>query len=200
MKRKYKIGVAALAAVAILITAVATTAFAASRVNTPLATPTDADYQAWGCPVANGNYEAIANLLGMTSQELDAQLQQGKSLLEIASSKGVNEDKLVATIIAPMKEFMQQQGTSGAWTQAQLDSRLKLADQHIRQLVNAKGNSAGYGSGGCGGAGGMMSGGGTNSNGSFERGGMMGGNYGGMMGGYGGRTGGGFGGMMGGWY
>ncbi len=229
MKRKYKIMIGGLAVVAILVAAAATTAFAASKVvpETPatvqtatvdvtsVATPTDADYQAWGCPVANGNYEALAKLLGMTTQDIETQIEQGKSLVEIAAAKGVSEDKLVATIFAPMKEFMQQQVTSGRWTQAQMDSHLKLAEQHVRQLVNAKGDADNQG---CGG-GSMMSGWGgngatpitpggqPNNSSSYGRGGMMGGyggttgGYGGMMGGgYGGRTGGGYGGMMGGWY
>ncbi len=213
MERKYKIMIATLALVAVLTTVLATTAFAASGLNTPgtarpvlagditpAATPTDADYQEWGCPMANGNYEAVASLLGITPQEIDAQLEQGKSLLEIASARGVSEDKLVAAIFAPMQQFMQQQLTSGTWTQAQIDSHLKQAEQHIRQLVNAKGNAYGYGgNGGCGGAGGMM---GNGSGGMMGRGfgGMMGNGFRGMMGdGFGGRTGGGFGGMMGNW-
>ena len=202
MKRQYKIMIVALGVVAILIAAIATTALAAQKVNTGgAAAPTVADYQAWGCPVANGNYEAVANLLGMTTQDIETQLGQGKSLVEIAASKGVTEDQLVAVIFDTMKQFMQQQVTSGTWTQTQIDSYLKQAEQHIRQLVNAKGNGGGYG--GCGGAGGrtggdggmmggssgMMGGWGTDNSGSFGRGGMMGGGW----------TG-GFGGMMGGRY
>ena len=193
MKRHYKIVIVALVVVAVLIAAVTTTALAAQKTNTPdLTRPTAADYQAWGCPLASGNYESVAALLGMTTQEIQTQLEQGNSLVEIAASKGVSEDELVAAIFEPMKQYMQQQVTSGAWTQAQMDSHLKVAEQHVRQLVNAKGNDA---DGGCGGtdAGGMMGGGGLTNNGPFGRGSMMGGGYGGMMGGVGG-----FGGMMGG--
>lgn len=212
MKRQYKLIIAALGVVAILIAAIATTALAAQKANAPgAAAPTEADYQAWGCPVANGDYQAVAALLGMTTQEIEAQLEQGKSLAEIAASKGVSEDQLVAVIIDPMKQFMQQQVTGGYWTQAQMDSHLKQAEQHIRQLVNATGNGAGYGGcGGYGGVNGMMGGWGANgtasgaaanNSGSFQRGGMMGGS-GGMMGGWGTNSNGSFGrgGMMGGWY
>ncbi|MBI2859359.1 MAG: hypothetical protein HYX90_09810 [Chloroflexi bacterium] len=208
MDRKYKILVAGLGAVAILTMAVATTAFAARAVSSAsstaapaaavdvaaIGTPTDADYQAWGCPVAGGSYEAVAKLLGLTTQEIEAQLAQGKSLVEIAKAKGVTEDQLVAAILVPMKEFMQKQVTAGNWTQQQLDERLKLAEQHIRQLVNAKGDVYG----GCGGMmGGVVGSGATPGtvNSSYGPGGMMGGGYGGMMGG--GWSGGG---MMGGRY
>ncbi|MDO8687188.1 MAG: hypothetical protein Q7K41_01220 [Dehalococcoidales bacterium] len=211
MKRQYKLIIVALGVVAILITAVTTTAFAAQKVNTPgtsapravavavtpVATGTEADYQAWGCPVANGNYEAIASLLGMTPQDIEIQQEQGKSLVEIAAAKGVSEDKLVSVIFDQMKQYMQQQVTTGTWTQAQMDSHLTLAEQHVRQLVNAKGNDAD--SGGCGGNGGMMGG---NSGMMSGNSGMMGGNSGirsngGMMGGNNGiRSNGG---MMGSW-
>lgn len=191
MKRQYKLIIVALGVVAILVTAVATTVFAAQKVNTPgtstpkavagavtpVAFETEADYQVWGCPAANGNYEAVASLLGMTAQEIEAQLEQGKSLVEIAAAKGVSEDKVVATILDPMKQYMQQQVTNGTWTQAQMDSHLKVAEQHVRQLMNVKGNDADYG--GCGSNGGMMG----------SNGGMMGGGRG--IGG---------GGIMGGWY
>ncbi len=212
MQRKYKIIITGVGVAVILAVAIATTAFAASKaaVRVPAtaqaakagitsgAIPTEADYQAWGCPVANGNFEAVAKLLGMTPQEIEAQLEQGKSLVEIASAKGVTEDALVAAIFTPMKEFMQQQVTAGNWTQQQLDAHLKLAEQHVRQLVNAKGVSGNAGCGGAGmmgGTGGMMGnyggmmGGGwnrgsANQGGFFGRGGMMGGGYGGMMGGF----------------
>jgi hypothetical protein len=155
MKRKYKMLIIALAVVALLTIAIATAALAAPRAQ-GIAAPTEADYQAWGCPAANGDYNVVANLLGMTTQEIYAQLQQGKSLVEIAAAapKPATEDQLVTTILEPMKQFMQQQVSAG-WTQAQLDARLKQAELHIRQLVNAKGGT--YNGLGCGG-GGMMGG------------------------------------------
>jgi len=213
MSRKYKLVILAVGLAVILIAGLATTALAAQKARTAAAAPTNADYQAWGCPMLNGNYQAVSDLVGMTTQEIQAELQQGKSLVEIAAAKGVTEDQLVAAIIEPMKTFMQGQVTSGFWTQEQVDARLKLAEQHIRLFINASGNSTGYGWGMMGNGynimggnyGGMMGGWGTNNGtsgtGAF-RGGMMGGNYGGMMGGRGTNSGGSFGrgGMMGGWY
>ncbi len=121
----------------------------------------------------------------MTPEEIDAQLQQGQSLADIAASGGISEDSLVAAIIKPMQDFMQQQVSAGSLTQQQLGDRLKLADQHIRQFVNSKGTSADSSSGGCGGSG-MMSGSGIMAGSSSMmgasgnasatyRGGMMGG-------------------------
>jgi len=195
MKKQVKILIAAVAGIALVAT-VATAVVAAPRGTVP--TPTTADYQAWGCGLAGGDYTVIAGLLGLTPAEITAQLAEGKSLVEIAATKGVTEDQLVAAILDPMKQFMQQNVISSVWTQAQLDARLKLAEQHIRLIVNTQGTSTGFGIGpgaGCGGAG---TGGAGFSGG---RGGMMGGFGGGMMGGFGGTgTNSGFGGgMMGGW-
>lgn len=203
MKRQYKLIIAALGVVAILIAAIATTALAAQKVNTTSALPTEADYQAWGCPVVNGDYQAIADLLGITTQEVESQLEQGKSLVEIAASNGVSEDQIVAAILDPMKQFMQQQVANGYWTQSQMDGHLTQAEQHIIQLVNVKGNEAGYG--GCGGYGGMTGGFGgmisgwgtnettagarTNNSGYSQGSGMMGGSYGGGAFGSGGMMG-----------
>jgi hypothetical protein len=165
MKRNHKILIAIVAGAVIVSGIIATTALAAPRIANGAGAPTVADYQAWGCPMLGGDYTVITNLLGITVQDLQAQLDQGKSLVEIAAAKNVSENKLVAAILEPMKQFMQQQVTAGNWTQAQLDARLKAAEQHIRQLVEAKGTAAGYGNySGCGGFGGGMmrgSGGGT---------------------------------------
>lgn len=191
MTRKFKLIMLAVGLVVILIAALATTSLAAQKTRSTITIPTDADYTAWGCPMLNGNYQVVADLLGMTPQEIQAELQQGKSLVEIAAAKGVTEDQLVAAIFEPMKTFMQGQVTAGNWTQAQMDAHLSQAEQHIRLLVNASGN--GYGGYGCGIMGGLN---GTSGN----RAGFF---RGGMMGGWGNNTvnRGAFGrGMMGGWY
>jgi len=188
MKKQNKILIGILTGAVILSSIIATSVLAAPKsivstvtggipavpvTATGVATPAQADYEEWGCPMLNGDYAGVATLLGITTEEIQAQLQQGKSLVEIGAAKGVSEDKLVAAILDPMKQFMQQQVTAGVWTQAQLDARLTLAEQHIRQIVNVKGgfNYAG----GCGGTGGMMSGSGSYGGTSYGRGGMMGG-------------------------
>lgn len=186
MKRRNKILIAIVAA-ALIVSAVATTAAlaAAAPPTGGVSASTQAGYQAWGCPMLGGDYSAIATLLGMTVQDIQTQLQQGKSLVEIATTKGVSEDQLITAILEPMKQFMQQQVTAGSWTQAQLDARLKTAGQHVRQLVEAGGsasNQNGYGYG-CG-MGGMMNGYGATAGGTY-RGGMMGGFGGSMMGSWG---------------
>lgn len=147
MNRTVKILVISFVVAAILIAAVATAAFAAPMVRGRVPTPTTADYQAWGCGVVSGNYSAITDLLKLSQDEITAQLKEGKSLVEIAATKNVTEDQLVQAILAQMKETMQQHMAGWNWTEEQLNARLKIAEQHIRQLVNTKGAYLG----GCGG-------------------------------------------------
>lgn len=158
MKTRYKVLLIAVPAALALTAAITVGVLAAPRnpntAATSVAQLADADYAAWGCPFFADNLSGLATLLGMTPAEIQAQLQQGKSLVDIAATKGVTEDQLVAKIIEPMKAFMQEQVTAGRWTQAQVDTRLQYAQQHVRQLVEAKGltynNGRGYGCGGRG--------------------------------------------------
>jgi hypothetical protein len=153
-------------------------ALAAPRTNALAGNPTAADYAAWGCPMLNGDYTTVAALLGMTPEQIRAELQQGKTLVEMATAKGITEDQLVTTILEPMKQFMEQQVTAGRWTEAQKQAHLEQAEEHVRQTVEAKGGAAnGYANGfGCGG--GMMGGFGNGGAGTGTfRGGMMGRSY-----------------------
>ncbi len=217
MKRTHKILLIAVPAALALTGGITAGVLAAPRPTLPttaneravavtsVARPTDKDYAAWGCPFFTGNLDQVTTLLGMTPAEIQAQLQAGKSLVDIAATKGVTEDQLVNAILGPMQTFMQEQVTASRWTQAQVDARLQYAEQHIRQLVETKGLSFNNGLGngyGCGGRGfgGMMRGlfgndrDETPGPGPATNGSGTSNTYGGMMGGFGGA---GFRGMMG---
>ncbi|MBD0383785.1 hypothetical protein [Paenibacillus sedimenti] len=78
---------------------------------------------------ARGNHEAIANILGITEEELATQQKAGKSLAEIAQEKGITEDQLIAKLKDSMadelKQFVQRKGGShlgGAKLRAKADS------------------------------------------------------------------------------
>lgn len=149
-------------------------------------------------PGACHNSQAVLDLLKISSSDLKAQRQAGKSLLDIATAQGVSEEKLIGTLINPIVQMH-------AWM-AQ-NYRLSNADQmtqYMRDWITKDIRENRYGTmtdlrlfGGYGGmmGGGMMG----NFNGTNEFGGMMGGwnrgnGFGGMMGSGNGNT---FGGMMG---
>ncbi|MDZ4230587.1 MAG: DUF2680 domain-containing protein, partial [Dehalococcoidales bacterium] len=173
--------------------------------------PEEVEPYAEGCYPGQGWHgelcsEAITDLLGLTHEEVWQQLQDGKSLVEIAAAQGVTEDELVGAITIAQREAVQSRVEAGVLTQEQANFMLQQMEQRIRVAVNTAGGFAGvnghcgYGAAGTGLGYGMMHGWG---NGTGTGYGMMGGwnngtGYGGMMGGWGNGTGTGYGGMMGG--
>lgn len=55
-----------------------------------------------------GQIEDVAELLGLTEDELRTELQAGKSLVEIASAKGISEDQLISKIKDGMTDEIKQ--------------------------------------------------------------------------------------------
>jgi hypothetical protein len=124
-------------------------------------------------------WNAVADKLGLTSDQLTAGLNSGKTLAQIAEAKGVSRADLVAALEVAHKASLAQAVKDGILTQAQADTMLaQMAGRYDWMLDNMgayAGTGAGYGRG------------------------MMGGYGQGMMGGYAG-TGTGYGrGMMGNW-
>ncbi|MCL5263878.1 MAG: hypothetical protein M1343_01565 [Chloroflexi bacterium] len=166
--------------VVILVSAVlATTIFAAPATPTPRNAPYG---YGWGM-MGGYHLDLVAKLIGTTREDIVNQLQQGKSLVQIAQGKAT-EQQLIDTLLAPEKDMIQLRVKYGYITQDEADAWLQQAADRIKTAINATGTGQGFGGYGygCGGFGGMMGG------------------YGGMMGGFrSGRTGGfgGWGGMMG---
>lgn len=165
---------------------------------------------AWGGHMGGGylggvNLGRVAKLLGITSNELTAQLRDGASLAQVAQGYGVTEEQLVNTLVEPYQARLEVQVRYGYLTQEEADELLSLARESAQTTINRtnvlpKGYNAPNGTQGQGpntpsrggvgyGPGGMMGGYGGGTTGGYG--------LGGMMGGYGGGTTGGFGGMMG---
>ena len=123
--------------------------------------------------------ERVATLLGATTADLKAQLETGKTLADIAKARGVSNDTLVQTILAPFQEHLDIMVKYEYMTNDQAAAMAVQAKNWVSTIITS--NLTGLTGGGLG----HMSG-------------MMDGSNGGMMGGSGGAMG-GFGGMMGGW-
>jgi hypothetical protein len=78
----------------------------------------------------------VAQLLGTTTDELKAQLVAGKTLAAIAKDKGVSQDKLVSTILAPVSDEMGVMAKYGYVTAAQQTELMQLAQDKVNALVN----------------------------------------------------------------
>jgi len=82
--------------------------------------------------------EAAATALGMTSAEVKTQLQSGKSLAEIATSKGVAVQKVIDAIVADVKAEIAEKVTDGKLTQAQADTMITGAESKVTSIVNGE--------------------------------------------------------------
>jgi hypothetical protein len=100
----------------------------------------------WQGEVSN---TAVSDLLGMTSDEICDLRQDGASLVEIAASKNVTEEQLVAAIKTARTAEIQSRVAAGTLTQEQANIMLQNMEQNIVQAVNRE--SVGpFGNGGSG--------------------------------------------------
>ncbi|MDA8216039.1 MAG: hypothetical protein M0Z94_00315 [Dehalococcoidales bacterium] len=79
--------------------------------------------------------DTVASLLGMTQDEIAALRQEGKSLVDIAATKGIDQAALVNELLAERKAEVQAQVDAGTITQAQADYMLQQMETRIVQAV-----------------------------------------------------------------
>ncbi len=180
MSRKAKILIATLAVAGLLIVAFASTALAHGPADVDDAAGQDwCEQPGWGHHHGHGVIysETVSDLLGLTPEEIQAERQEGKSLVEIAAAQGVSEDELVEAIMAAEEEAIQQAVGAGICIEEEAEQHLQRMEQRIRQAVNWTGSGSaeagehcGYGQAGLGN--GMM--------GQWSRQGDWGSPYGGM--------------------
>lgn len=80
-----------------------------------------------------------AKVLGVTVAELRTALGSGKSLADVASSKGISKATLISKLLAAAKAHLAAEVKEGDLTQAQADKRLALLKDRIADLVDRKG-------------------------------------------------------------
>jgi hypothetical protein len=78
----------------------------------------------------------VAGVLGISADDLVAQLKDGKTLAQVAESKGVSLDTLVDTILAPEAEVLKVRVKYGYLTQEQADAILQTAGQRVEQMLS----------------------------------------------------------------
>lgn len=105
--------------------------------------------------------DTAAEALGMDVADLAAERQAGKSLAEIAASKGVSTDSLISALLAAREAALDEAVASGRITQEQADYMLEhmsenIADHIDDTEVGPRGGSRGFGGkgmrGACGGS------------------------------------------------
>jgi hypothetical protein len=119
-------------------------------------------------------WDSLANALGLTTDEINAELNSSKTLAELAEEKGLDRVALVSELESAHQAGLAQAVADGALTQEQADAMLGQMAGNYEWMIDNMG--AGAGSGMMGGRGGMMGGyyGQQSSNGQFATGGCHG--------------------------
>ncbi len=100
---------------------------------------------------------ALAGSLGLTTDELDQALADGKTLEALAAEKGINKEQLAEKMYAAMKDAVDQQVAAGSISREQADRMLESAKGHMTpEHVASMGNMTGSMQGGHGASMGSM--------------------------------------------
>ena len=155
MSRILKVG--SLAALAAVVAALAISSAAFAQTATPSASLVPLAHRGgfgFG-PNNQAALEAAAEALGMTADELSAQLWGGKTLAELAQEKGVDlqdvRDAVEAAQLEAARDAIAQAVEDGSITQAQADWLLEGLDNGYWGGGHGMGPGFGMGRGGFGG-------------------------------------------------
>jgi len=88
-----------------------------------------------------GGLDAAAAYIGVTEAQLRTQLENGKSLAQVAKDHDKTADGLVAALVADAKQKLDKAVSAKRITQAQADEMLTRLKQRIADLVNATGGA-----------------------------------------------------------
>ena len=80
----------------------------------------------------------IEQMLGLTHQEIHAQIVTGKSMVQIAAEKGVTDQQLRDGMLQGRKAALDQAVKDGRMTQEQADTMYKTMESHIDDMLNAR--------------------------------------------------------------
>ena len=94
--------------------------------------------------------EGVAKALGLTTTELQTQLQSGKTLADIAKDSNVDIQKVKDAITADVKAHLDEEVASGEHTQAEADAKLAELKTRLDDIVNGVRPAGGPGMGGRG--------------------------------------------------
>jgi polyhydroxyalkanoate synthesis regulator phasin len=82
--------------------------------------------------------DAAATYLDVSEEELRTELESGKSLANVAKSKGKSVDGLVDALVADAKKHLDEEVSEGNLSQAQADQFLSRLEEGIRAMVNGE--------------------------------------------------------------
>jgi lambda repressor-like predicted transcriptional regulator len=91
----------------------------------------------------------LARALDLTPEALQAELQNGKSLDQLAQEKGISSEQLAAVLKTSVETGLNKAVADGVLTQVQADAMLKYMSGNYTQMLLFMGLGMGSGPGGC---------------------------------------------------
>ncbi len=85
--------------------------------------PWHGHFRGWGGPGAV--LETVAEMLGLTPEDLGSELRGGKTVAEVAEAQGVDTQSIVDAVNAEVQEWVQKAMDEGRLTQEQADRMLE---------------------------------------------------------------------------
>ena len=92
--------------------------------------------------------DAAATALGITADELRTELEAGKTIAEVATTKGVDIQTVIDAVVADIKTHLDEEVAEGDLTQAEADTRLADATTRVTDMVDNVRPAGGPGMGG----------------------------------------------------
>jgi lambda repressor-like predicted transcriptional regulator len=86
--------------------------------------------------MAQGGPQVVADILGMTPQELRTEMQAGKTLAQVAEAKGVSRDALKAKLLESHKTRIDAAVAAGQMTAEQAQQMTERANANIDQMLD----------------------------------------------------------------
>jgi hypothetical protein len=103
-----------------------------------------------GAPEWAGEQDAVAELLGMTEDDIQAQRLEGKSLVQMAAAKNVNEDALISAMLGARKDALAKLVADGKLTQAQAELMVENMTARVKTMVERTDAGPAFSRGGTG--------------------------------------------------
>jgi hypothetical protein len=91
-----------------------------------------------GHPGHFGDFDAASTYLGLTESELHEELEDGKTLAEIAEAEGKSVDGLIDAMVAAAEEKIDEAVADGRLTEERASDLKQDLEQRITDLVNAE--------------------------------------------------------------
>ena len=103
-----------------------------------------------GGPGGFGDLAAAATAIGVNEADLRIAVDGGQTIAQVAATKGVSVDTVVAAMVAAMKAHFEPEVASGEHTQAEVDRIMANATEQMTAIINGQQPAGGPGGRGPG--------------------------------------------------